>query len=115
MTELDFPDASFDAIVSFYSIIHVPREEHPALFQRLLRMLKPGGLTLLSLGANDNPDDIEHDWLAGGAPMYWSHFDCATNLRLLRDVGFTILIDQVIMEEEAFGGGTHLFVLAVSG
>ncbi|HUG15101.1 MAG TPA: class I SAM-dependent methyltransferase, partial [Thermomicrobiales bacterium] len=33
MTALDFPDGAFDAVVSFYAIIHVPREEHPALFR----------------------------------------------------------------------------------
>src|SRR5262245_35818011 len=27
MTQLDFPPASFDAVVAFYALIHVPREE----------------------------------------------------------------------------------------
>ena len=28
MTEVDFAPESFDAVVAFYSIIHVPRDEH---------------------------------------------------------------------------------------
>lgn len=115
MTALDFPAATFDAVVSFYAIIHIPREEHPALLCNVRRLLRPGGQVLLSMGANDNPDDTEHNWLDGGAPMYWSHYDRATNLRLLREAGFTILDERVIMEDEAFGGGQHLFVRAMRG
>ena len=29
ITSVDFPDSSFDAVVAFYSIFHLPREEHP--------------------------------------------------------------------------------------
>lgn len=115
MTALAFAGGSFDAIISLYAIIHVPREEHPALLQRLRHLLKPGGQVLLSLGASDNPDDVEENWLGGGAPMYWSHYDRETNLRLLREAGFTILDERVIMEDESFGGGGHLFVRAVGG
>ena len=28
--ELDFPAGSFDAVTAFYSVMHVPRDEHPA-------------------------------------------------------------------------------------
>src|SRR5215216_6304384 len=28
MTKLDFPDETFNAITSYYAIIHIPREEH---------------------------------------------------------------------------------------
>ena len=43
MSELDFPAGSFDAVVAFYSIIHVPRMEHPALVSRIYSWLRPGG------------------------------------------------------------------------
>jgi len=29
----DFDEGSFDAVVSFYAIFHIPREEHPELFR----------------------------------------------------------------------------------
>jgi SAM-dependent methyltransferase len=112
LVTLDLPDASFDAIVSYYAIIHVQREEHPVLLANFRRMLVPGGLLLVSMGASDNPDGTEDNWLDGGAPMYWSHFGREDNLRMLADAGFDIIWERLVTEEEEFGGGTHLFVLA---
>jgi SAM-dependent methyltransferase len=112
IVNLDLPDASFDAIVSYYTIIHIPREEHLALLANFHRMLAQGGLLLVSMGASDNPDDTEDDWLGGGATMYWSHYGRDDNLRLIAEAGFQIIWDRLVTEDEAFGGGTHLFVLA---
>jgi SAM-dependent methyltransferase len=112
LVTLDLPNASFDAIVSYYAIIHVPREEHPALLANFRRMLAPGGLLLISMGAGDNPDDTEDDWLGGGAPMYWSHYGRDDNLRMIANGGFDIVWERLVTEDEEFGGGTHLFVLA---
>ena len=53
MTALDFPQNSFDAICSYYAIIHVPREEHRQLLQTFYHILKPGGFALLCMGAGD--------------------------------------------------------------
>jgi len=50
---LAFPDASFDAICSYYAIIHVPRKEHQRLLLNFHRMLKPSGFALLCMGAGD--------------------------------------------------------------
>lgn len=115
MTLLAFPDATFGAIVSYFAIIHVPRDDHPALLANFQRMLTPGGLLLVAMGASDNPEDTEDNWLGGGAAMYWSHYGRADNLRLISEAGFQIIWERLVTEEEAFGGGTHLFVLAQRG
>ena len=112
MTEMDFPDATFDAVVSYYAIIHIPRDEHPALLRNIHRMLKPGGLALLCMGANDLPVGTEDDFL--GAPMYWSHYDAETNLRLLQECGFDVIWAKRVgdtLDDDA----EHLFVLAQKG
>lgn len=88
MTQVEFPPESFDAVVAFYSIIHVPREEQPALFSRIARWLRPGGLFLATLTTGGEAADYEPDWL--GVPMFWSGFDPATTRGLLEDAGFTI-------------------------
>ena len=62
MTELSFPEGSFDAVCSLYAIIHVPREQHRQLLQSFHRMLKPEGLALLCMGAGDLPGGIEDDF-----------------------------------------------------
>jgi len=110
MTELDFPAGSFDAICSFYAIIHVPREEHRPLPLNFHRMLKPGGLLLLCMGAVDWPGEVEEFY---GAPMYWSHFDAETNLRMVREAGFALIWSRMIadiLDPEI--PSAHLFVLA---
>src|SRR3954470_21537520 len=38
-TQLDFPRESFDAVTALYSILHVPRDEQPALLARIERWL----------------------------------------------------------------------------
>ena len=48
-----FPPEAFDAVTAFYSIFHLSRREHPALFQKMHRWLKPGGRILLTLGTGD--------------------------------------------------------------
>lgn len=109
LSEVPFRDASFDAVVSHYAVIHVPRDDHPAVFAEVRRVLKPGGWTLLCLGARDNPGDHDPEsWL--GAPMFWSHYDAPTNVRLVRDAGLDIVDDRVI--DDPMGHGQQLFVLA---
>jgi 2-polyprenyl-3-methyl-5-hydroxy-6-metoxy-1,4-benzoquinol methylase len=95
MTAVTFPPHSFDAVAAFYSITHVPREDHATLFERIAVWLKPGGLFIASLGAADCPGWLG-EWL--GAEMFFSHYDAATNESLVREAGFTIehaeIIDQ---------------------
>jgi hypothetical protein len=38
---LDFSRGSFDGVAAFYSITHVPREQHADLFGRIASWLKP--------------------------------------------------------------------------
>lgn len=83
MCSVEFPVGSFDAVVSFYSIIHVPVEEQEALFRRIAGWLKPGGFFMGTLGSAAGTD-TERDWLGvEGATMYWSHADAQTYRRWL--------------------------------
>jgi ubiquinone/menaquinone biosynthesis C-methylase UbiE len=108
--ELDVPDASVDAVTAFYSIVHVPRQDHPALFARILGWLKPGGLFLASLSHVGGPGRTE-TWL--GVDMFFSGFDAETNRRLLRDAGFELVADEVVLmrEPEPEGETAFLWVL----
>ncbi len=109
LTRLAFPDDTFDAICSYYAIIHIPRTEHAGILRMFHRILRPGGLALLCLGANDLERDIVDDYW--GAPMYWSHYDLKTNLRMLAELGFDLIWSKPIADESSPGSG-HLFVLA---
>lgn len=92
MAALAFPPASFDAVLAFYSIIHVPRNEHAGLLARIAGWLRPGGWLVATMGADSTEAGYEADWL--GAPMYWSHWDAATNRRLVEATGLAIVQAQ---------------------
>ncbi|MFQ5918471.1 MAG: class I SAM-dependent methyltransferase [Thermoplasmata archaeon] len=109
VTKLSFPDETFDAICSYYAIIHIPRAEHRGLLRNFHRMLKPGGFALLSLGSTDSPEDIAE---YHGAQMFWSHYDAETNQEMLKDVGFTLVWAKLVGDPVDPDGGRGLFVLA---
>ena len=107
MAGVDFPNGSFDIVVAFYSVIHVPRAEQPALVDRIYRWLRPGGRFLApwAVGAWEGE---EENWEGWGSPMWWSHYDADQNLAMLRDAGFEI----ASAERRMTGGETWLWVLA---
>ena len=115
MTEVTFVPDSFDAVVAFHSIIHVPRTEHPALLERIHSWLRPEGIFLATMTLTDS-EGRDDDWEGWGAPMVWSHYDGDTNVTMLREAGFVIRY-----AEPRTGGGTGnesetwLWVLARKG
>jgi SAM-dependent methyltransferase len=109
IVSLDLPNGSFDALCSYYAIIHIPRQEHLKLLQNFYRLLKLGGLALLCVGANDIEQEIEENY--HGSPMYWSHFDAVTNLRLIAEAGFEIILSKAVTDSTC-PTSQHLFVLA---
>jgi ubiquinone/menaquinone biosynthesis C-methylase UbiE len=111
MTNLDLPEGSFDAVCSYYAIIHVPRKEHRKMLEGFYRVLMPSGLALLCMGANDVEADFVDDYL--GAPMFWSHYDAPTNLRMIAESGFEIVLAREVADS-TFPSAKHLFVLARS-
>jgi len=109
MSTVKFPAASFDAVAAFYSIVHVPRAEHPDLFRRIFCWLRPGGLFLTTLGIGNKSVDYEPDWL--GVPMYWSSSDAAGAREAIEGAGFRILLANT---ETADEGGIPITFLWVS-
>jgi SAM-dependent methyltransferase len=108
VAEVAFEPRSFDAVVAFWSLIHVPRELHESVIARIHVWLKPGGVFAGTLGSGDNPAEHVQDFY--GAPMYWSHFDAEVNRRLLRQAGFRLLEADEIEDE----GETHLWLIATA-
>ena len=110
MITLAFPPASFDAVVAFYSIIHLPRTEQALLITRLAAWLRPGGWFLGNFGTSDDPGTIEPDWL--GVPMYWSSHNAQKYPDLIRQVGFTLVEMEVLIDNEDGQAVPFLWILA---
>ena len=99
MADVELPPSSFDAAVAFYSIIHVPRDEHAALLRSITGWLRPGGLIVaaMTVGVGAAEHAYEEDWM--GAPMYWSGFDGDTNKRLVEEAGLSIISAEEITDD----------------
>jgi ubiquinone/menaquinone biosynthesis C-methylase UbiE len=108
MREVELPEAGFDAVTLIYSLFHVPRQDHPALFAKLFRWLRPGGRLLFTYATKEytGQDEFDGDKEFLGRPLFYSH---TTPLRLrdqLEAAGFAC-------ESAAYrdiGGETFLWV-----
>jgi SAM-dependent methyltransferase len=85
---VEFGPEMFDAVVSFYVLNNLPRDELGPLFARIHGWLRPGGWLLASLPATDNPG-WRGEWL--GVEMFFSGYDAETTLGLARDAGLEVV------------------------
>ncbi|MFI7400576.1 class I SAM-dependent methyltransferase [Streptomyces sp. NPDC049541] len=100
-----FAPASFDAVVSLYALIHIPLAEQPPLLRRIAGWLRPGGWFVATTGHRAWTGS-EDNWLGGGAPMWWSHADAATNRAWITRAGLTVEREEFVPEAD---GGHALF------
>ena len=98
---VDFGLDSFDAVVSFFALIHLPLDDQLPLLRRIAGWLRPGGLFVATTGYWAWTG-YEENWLGGGAPMWWSHADAATYRSWLSQAG--LLIDREEFVPEGDGG-----------
>ena len=102
---LPFGAGTFDAALSLYAIIHVPRSEHLRILNEAHRVLRPGAPLLVVMGAGS----LEEDWEDyHGVRMHWSHYGAAVSRRLVEQAGFEITRDGIVADQD---GGAHAFIL----
>ena len=106
VTTLDWPAASFEAIVALYSIIHVPLSRQSALLTSMAKWLIDDGILLLTAGAQAWTGS-QVGWLGGTDQMWWSQADATTYCRWLDDAGFTVISEAYV--PEGGDGGHSLF------
>jgi SAM-dependent methyltransferase len=109
LTELALPPASYEAVVSFYVFNHVPRDLLAPLLGRIRAWLVPGGWLLSAFGVSDL-ESWTGNWL--GAPTFFSSFPAEVNSRLVREAGFALERDEVVVFEEPEGQAKFQWVLA---
>ena len=89
MTTLPFAADSFDAVTAFYSVIHLPIEDHADCYAEVERVLRPDGEFLFSIG--DDWAGENDDWLDSGEGMAWSFPALEETERLLEAAGLTVV------------------------
>ena len=104
MVTWEHEPASFDAVVSFYALIHVPLQDQLNLLPKIRRWLRPAGYLLAIVGA-ERWTGIE-EYL--GAAMFWDHADRQTYLAWLTEAGLAPLWDRFVPA----GSVGHTLVMA---
>ncbi|MGW0232157.1 class I SAM-dependent methyltransferase [Actinopolymorpha singaporensis] len=61
MEALPVEDGALGGVLAYYSMIHTPPDELPALLAEQVRVLAPGGLVLVSFFATDGPKPVRFD------------------------------------------------------
>ena len=102
--DLKLDEYRVQAIVSFYTIFHVPRDEQLKLLKILSSYLSAGGMLLVTMG--DREFEGEHTMY--GEPMWSSQYGTVKNRKLLESAGFSILLDEI----DTSGGERHQVIIA---
>jgi ubiquinone/menaquinone biosynthesis C-methylase UbiE len=105
---VEFPPGSFDAVVSFYTLEHIPREEHRAVLRRIHEWLRVGALLLVSMEAGEYKD-VTGEWL--GVAMFISCFDPETTKGMVSEAGFDLLETAIETQVEQGVGVPYLWLL----
>ncbi|MBT8422505.1 MAG: class I SAM-dependent methyltransferase [Gammaproteobacteria bacterium] len=110
MTELEFADDSFDAVVAYYAFHHVPRDRYEQLINNIGRWLRPGGVFMAAFYPYDVDNLVTEDW--HGATMYWSSYGEEPTLKLIADAGLTVVTKS--MESAIEDGRETTFLWVIS-
>jgi SAM-dependent methyltransferase len=112
VTTTEFDRGSFDGVTALYSIGHLPLGEHPAVFERFARWLRPGGLLLASLPASADPGSTG-EWLAG-APMFFASLGATGYDQVLREQGWRVIETRSSVADEPEGPASFYWILAAT-
>jgi SAM-dependent methyltransferase len=93
MLALDFEPASFDGVVAFYSIFHLPRAEQKGMFAKIHSWLKPGGWIVFNLATLDE-EEVHGEFLGHG--MFWSSYSVEDSKAMVADVGLEVVEAEVL-------------------
>jgi SAM-dependent methyltransferase len=103
MRSLAREDGSVAGIVAFYSLIHIPRAEVPAVLAELERVLVAGGRLLLAVHGGKGV--IRSDEFLGRQVRFEATlFERAELARLVEDAGFSV---DAARERERYDFETH--------
>jgi SAM-dependent methyltransferase len=89
IARVDFPRESFDAVVAFYTLFHLPLSEQRDVLDAIGRWLRPGGYFLGTVSEAHEEPYTEDDFF--GVSMYWANYSAPEYEQMLCERGFRIL------------------------
>lgn len=85
MATLPIAADSMDGITAYHAVFHVPREEHPTIYEEFARVLRPGGQLLMTLSGG-RFETTRRGWMGGS--MFFSAPGREQTLDQLEAAGF---------------------------
>ncbi|QDS77777.1 hypothetical protein FKW77_005283 [Venturia effusa] len=110
MTKLDLEAGSFDAVVAFYSIIHLPKYEQVTLLASIAKWLKPGGYLLANFSAQESDGEELEKWLADEGWMFWAGWGREGTVEKVKAAGLAIVLEEV--KEDVVDSTNFVWVMA---
>lgn len=112
ITNITYPDNSYDGIISNCSLFHVPVEELSKTLSSFKRILKPDGKLLLILQEGNGETMVEEPYRPG-VYIYMNYFSSENIQNLLQSHGFNInYLDREESPNEFELGNGKLIVLS---
>ncbi|KAJ7782144.1 S-adenosyl-L-methionine-dependent methyltransferase [Mycena olivaceomarginata] len=99
MLTLDFAPGSFDAVLGFYSIFHLPKEEQALMIEKIRGWLRPGGWLLCNFHF-DEGDIVREGWIEPEVKMFSSGLGVEGTRDIFRKQvpGFKLVVYDVDVE-----------------
>jgi len=91
MARLDLADESIDGVISFYSIIHTPKQFQPLLFQEFNRVLKMGGRISVVV-KKGNTEGYINELEGYKTSLYFTNFNEDEIRNYLETKGFKVIL-----------------------
>ncbi|OTA98410.1 hypothetical protein M426DRAFT_326010 [Hypoxylon sp. CI-4A] len=95
MAQLTFPDQHLDAVVAFYSLIHLPRGEQKDMIEKIARWLRPGGYLLANFSEAAAEGVVMEKWLDERGWAFWSSWGAEETLRIVGEAGLQVVGSDV--------------------
>ena len=97
-------DYRVDAVVSFYTWFHLPRNKQGERLELVASFLPEGGLLLVTMGDRE----FEGEHALYGERMWVSQYGTTKNRQMVERAGFTIELDEI----DQSGGERHQVIMA---
>jgi len=91
--EIDFPDASFDGVWAYTSLIHISKEEAREVVAHIRRLLKPDGTFAIGVIQGDTAGMVERKTMPGAA-RYFKNYTSEELRDLIEPPGFSLVYEQ---------------------
>jgi ubiquinone/menaquinone biosynthesis C-methylase UbiE len=107
MVDLPFSESQFDAITAYHAVFHVDRTTHPEVYREFGRVLKPGGMVLMTVGQGAY-QSTRQNWLRSGESMFFSTPGSDQTEAQLDNAGFDLVEERYV--DDPLGSSALFFI-----